>query len=321
MSYVYQVRDEDIAVSEIAIRLFVAAGIPDRLFVVLDNIERAEHLKSLETDLVFVVSSFDEVVGFSHANLVFDDDESEQLAEVRQWGEYLAGESNRRRGVFPVISVILPVHNMTPWVARSVASVLDQDYPNIDLVVVADACTDSTVEITRELGVEPLIINEKSLGAARNAGMNVAIGDYFLFLDGDDYFIGRDAIRSISEALQQDLKTDVLHFDFEWGRGRRYRPIPITDRAVDNPGGVVPMVWCRAWRAEVARDIRFIRGLHEDNDFVNRMLSMSISHNYLPKMVYFYEYPRSGSLMSSEYGLPDRNWRPPAMAANEVLNN
>ena len=91
----------------------------------------------------------------------------------------------------PLVSVIMPVYNTAEFIAESVDSVLGQDYPHIELIVVDDGSTDGTIEILRGYGDRLALLTQQNQGAAvaRNAGIAMARGDYIAFIDSDDVWL------------------------------------------------------------------------------------------------------------------------------------
>ena len=91
----------------------------------------------------------------------------------------------------PLVSVIIPAYNAERFIARSLRSVLDQTYRNLQVIVVDDGSTDLTARIVRR-HMEPRLwyIRQANAGpgAARNAGIKLAQGAYITFLDADDYY-------------------------------------------------------------------------------------------------------------------------------------
>lgn len=89
----------------------------------------------------------------------------------------------------------MPLHNTAPFVAASVRSVLDQTFPDWELLVVDDRSTDGSVAVVREAAAEDprvmLTVNPGSAGAAaaRNHGTDLARGRYIAFLDSDDLWL------------------------------------------------------------------------------------------------------------------------------------
>ena len=93
----------------------------------------------------------------------------------------------------PLISVVLPAYNAEKWIACSLASIIAQDYPNIEIIVVNDASQDKTEQAARRVlescGRPFSIITHKrnrGVSAARNTGIEAMQGEFLWFMDADD---------------------------------------------------------------------------------------------------------------------------------------
>jgi glycosyltransferase involved in cell wall biosynthesis len=89
------------------------------------------------------------------------------------------------------ISVILPVFNSESYVAKSIESVLAQTFADFELIIVDDGSTDGTSNIINSFRDERIRIISQSNqgpGAARNNALEIARGDYVMYLDSDDWF-------------------------------------------------------------------------------------------------------------------------------------
>ena len=90
------------------------------------------------------------------------------------------------------ISVVIPVYNVEKYLERCVESVMKQTYNNLEVILVNDGSTDSSLDVCKRLQTKypQLIIIDKpngGLSSARNAGIKVSHGDYIAFLDSDDW--------------------------------------------------------------------------------------------------------------------------------------
>jgi len=96
-----------------------------------------------------------------------------------------------------LVSVIVPVHNVAPYIARCLRSIIAQTYTGeMECILVDDCGEDNSIEITRQFieayqgPIQFRIIaheHNQGLSAARNTGINHAQGDYLYFLDSDDW--------------------------------------------------------------------------------------------------------------------------------------
>lgn len=86
----------------------------------------------------------------------------------------------------PLVSVVTPTHNSARWLADTLASVREQSYPNLELIVVDDGSSDGSTDIARKFDAKVLIRHNSSAGEARNHGIENSNGKYLQFLDSDD---------------------------------------------------------------------------------------------------------------------------------------
>lgn len=91
-----------------------------------------------------------------------------------------------------MISVVMPVYNSEKYLKRAIESILQQTYKDIELIIVDDGSTDRSSVIINEyaqIDHRVRVISQKNSGvsAARNAGMNIARGEWLYFIDSDDY--------------------------------------------------------------------------------------------------------------------------------------
>ncbi len=87
-----------------------------------------------------------------------------------------------------LVSVIIPCYNQAHFLAEAVQSVLDQNYPAVEVIVVNDGSPDHTREVAAQFGDRIVYIEQgnRGLSSARNAGIRAATGQYIALLDSDD---------------------------------------------------------------------------------------------------------------------------------------
>lgn len=93
----------------------------------------------------------------------------------------------------PLVSVIMPCYNAEQNIQASIQSVLEQEYQNLELIIIDDKSTDTTTEILKNI-TDPrvnIILSEKNNGAgySRNKGIEKAKGRFIAFLDSDDIWL------------------------------------------------------------------------------------------------------------------------------------
>mgnify|MGYP005760733807 CR=1 FL=1 len=116
----------------------------------------------------------------------------------------------------PILSVIVPVYNVEPYLSRCVDSILSQSFTNLELILVDDGSTDRSGNICDEWAIKDhrvKVFHKPNAGVntARNKGLDIAHGDYITFVDGDD-FIKPDTFSRAIELLEQNDEIDILQY-------------------------------------------------------------------------------------------------------------
>ena len=224
-----------------------------------------------------------------------------------------------------LLSIIVPVYNVEPYVEKCLLSLLRQDISPADyeIIVVDDGSTDGSRTIVERIAAQHsprlhLIAQiNRGLALARNAGIASARGDYLLFVDADDY-LRENSLGSLLIFARQK-KLDILRFSFErvtlagdaipdyhYTRLMPTRPSPLlTGREYFMTMPFVPMVWiCLIQRAFLQKnDLLFAAGtLYEDEDFTLRMFYFAQRVMYLQEKVCQY-LDRPGSIINAQASL------------------
>ncbi len=125
------------------------------------------------------------------------------------------------------ISVVIPTYNRASLVERAIRSVLAQHFSAYEIVVVDDGSSDDTVHrISRNFPDIQLITQpNRGVSAARNAGINAAIGEWIAFLDSDDVWNHKKLMKQVA-GLKSCPEYEICHTDETWIRdGRRVNPM------------------------------------------------------------------------------------------------
>ncbi len=124
------------------------------------------------------------------------------------------------------ISVIIPTYNRGWIIKEAIDSVLTQNYPDFELIVVDDGSTDDTQNILAEYKSRIRILQQDNQGvsAARNYGIDKARGDYLAFLDSDDIWL-QNKITTQVNFFKQDPESLICQTEEIWVRnGKRVNP-------------------------------------------------------------------------------------------------
>lgn len=114
-------------------------------------------------------------------------------------------------------SIIIPTYNRASFIRRTIQSVFTQHYKNFEVIVVDDGSTDDTEEIVAAFNFKNLSYyktENQERAAARNFGLQKAIGDYITFLDSDDILYSNYLLNANESLLKFD-KPAFFHQGYE----------------------------------------------------------------------------------------------------------
>ena len=196
-------------------------------------------------------------------------------------------------GKRPFFSVIVPEHDAAEFMRRGLDSIIGQEFKDYELIIVCDRCSDNTEQIAEEYlrwpeGYDDRIIKTDfgAGGMARNAGLDVATGEWILFMDDDDWYLP-GAFGILAEELKHLTDVDILAYGFEWkGKGV----------GMQSARRVYPAVWNKAWRRAFIGKERFPDWFHTDDLGFARKMHPIARFAYLNAVLYHYEFMRPGSI-------------------------
>lgn len=202
------------------------------------------------------------------------------------------------------LSIIIPVYNVEKWLERCVRSVENQDLPSseYEVILVNDGSKDNSGQIASKLSEEYdniVVINKNNGGqsSARNEGMRIARGEYFMFVDSDDYIYPNVIGSLISVSLENKL--DVCHFSFnvedidgKTSISKSPFPYEVVLSGKDVYGyHVIGSVWANLISASLIKchNLSFFEGvIHEDVEFNTRLFCYVNRIMFVDKCVYHY---------------------------------
>lgn len=117
----------------------------------------------------------------------------------------------------PFFSVIIPVYGVEPWLRECVDSVLEQSFPDFELILVDDGSPDNCPAICDEYAakdgrVKVLHQPNRGVAAARNHGLEAASGEMVLFMDSDDYWCRDTMLAEIHQICKEEPAVDAVYF-------------------------------------------------------------------------------------------------------------
>jgi len=123
--------------------------------------------------------------------------------------------------MFPLVSIVIPVYNQEKYIKACVESVLEQDYENLEIIVVDDGSTDATPAILKEFGKKIKYIRQENRGpaCALNCGIRLARGEFVGWLGSDDMYLPGKIKHQIQKFQENNflalIYTDYIIIDSE----------------------------------------------------------------------------------------------------------
>ena len=185
----------------------------------------------------------------------------------------------------PLISVIVPVYNVEKYLKKCVDSITSQTYKNLEILLVDDGSTDSSGQICNEFEKNDArikVIHKKNRGLsdARNAGLDRAKGQYYAFIDSDDYIREDMFEKMIKKAESEDFDLVCCDMDyiFEDGKTKTVSSHIESDlrdfEAIkESMTRIYPAPWNKIYHRRLFdHGVRFTKGVwYEDMEFIYRL--------------------------------------------------
>lgn len=133
----------------------------------------------------------------------------------------------------PVVSIIIPVYNVSAYIEQCISSIMNQTYKDIECIIVDDATPDDSITKCEKMiasydgPIKFSILSNaqnKGLSAARNLGTKVATGDFLFYLDSDDE-LTPDCIETLLKPMMEDSSIEMVqgnHVDNINGKKRKF---------------------------------------------------------------------------------------------------
>lgn len=217
----------------------------------------------------------------------------------------------------PTLSVIVPVYNVEETLIKCVDSILDQPFRDLELILVDDGSPDKSGAMCDEIALRDarVVVVHKSnggLSSARNAGLDIARGQFISFVDSDDWVSSdfyAENIALLENFKNLDMVLTNVQKVYEHGNSPLLRTLP--EGLYTGKEACAEVIFsasvaslCMAiYRRKVWEGLRFTEGiLFEDSviapDLVKKVNALHVS----PHGVYYY-LQREGSIMNSQWSV------------------
>ena len=226
-----------------------------------------------------------------------------------------------------LISVIVPVYNVEPYLRKCADSILAQTYTNLEVILVDDGSPDNCGAICDEYAARDervRVIHKENggLSDARNAGLNIMNGSYVAFVDSDDWIEPEmyERLMSIMHRYHADMAfggvTDdcIREGQYVSVKTSDYGETPCAEDAIAAMRRYFYgswAAWDKLYRADLFRTIRYPVGeINEDEAIVLQLLDQCERVCYTNEVFYHYIHRESGeSITSSGFSKKKLAWQ------------
>ncbi|MFR0791826.1 MAG: glycosyltransferase family 2 protein [Parabacteroides merdae] len=211
-----------------------------------------------------------------------------------------------------LVSIIVPVYNAADFLKECIDSLLRQTYINIEILLVNDGSTDNSLSICESYMDNRIrVFNKENEGvsSARNLAMDIAKGDYILFVDSDDY-VEENYVERLVFAIRSDTSVDVVQCGYrKSGKINQVYKHPATKiMGIDayeyyfRGITLTTVVWDKIYKKEIINELRFETGkTMEDAIFLDIFFSSKKPNvMVIPDILYIYRI-RENSIMTSRF--------------------
>lgn len=219
-----------------------------------------------------------------------------------------------KKKLHELVSVIIPVYNVQLYLPQCLKSVCNQTYSNLEIIVVDDGSIDASGTIADDYAAidKRIFVIHKingGLSSARNEGIRHAKGEYYLFVDSDDY-IDQDTVEAmLGVMLEHGAQLVECGMRKVYSDGKTEEECNATEVVLSGREAVSsflerkntmkPVACDSLYHKSIFREISFEEGrLHEDGWFKYKAFYTAEKVVITPKTYYNYRQERDGSIMT-----------------------
>lgn len=219
----------------------------------------------------------------------------------------------------PLISVIVPVYKVEDYLGRCVESLLAQTYENLEIILVDDGSPDNCGKIcddyaARDARVRVIHKENGGLSSARNAGIDVARGEYLGFVDSDDWVDEHTYEWLLDMALTENVKLVCAgRYDYSsWSGEKTVGLCPARREVISGEelskriflwDNVDSAAWDKLYHRSLFREIRYPLGVVSEDLPVTYRIALDAGRvGMLDKPVYYY-FHRDGSITTAAFSV------------------
>lgn len=213
----------------------------------------------------------------------------------------------------PLVSIIVPIYNAEKYLDKCIASIAKQTYANIEILLINDGSNDRTESICQEFAqgdnrIRYYYQSNSGVSEARNKGLDEAKGDYFLFVDSDDWLKENAVEEFVRVALVEEADVTILKryvvcksgvlFESQKDLEQYSHDNLVEELLLDKIGNHVII---KLFRKDVWEGLRFLKGIVYEDMYVMAQIVLKakkIVYREIP--VYYYNRANEDSLTAAK---------------------
>ncbi|MDR1460052.1 MAG: glycosyltransferase [Campylobacteraceae bacterium] len=209
----------------------------------------------------------------------------------------------------PLISVIVPIYNVERYLEKCLNSIINQTYKNLEIILVDDGSPDNCGKICEEYAKKDnrIRVVHKSnggLSSARNAGLDIANGEYIAFVDSDDY-IAENMYEDLINIARKEM-SDIVISSFYYVKKNGIFPYENNLGGLDKNEILYQFltdryhstICSKFFKAALFEHIRFTNINFEDLFIMPSLILCAQKVSFTPKAYYYYNHMNETSLTS-----------------------
>lgn len=201
-------------------------------------------------------------------------------------------------------SIIIPVYNCEQYIKRCIESLKKQTFRDFEVLIIDDGSTDNSKKIIEHFIQDDkhfiyLYKNNAGVSSARNLGLSQSKGNYVIFIDSDDWV----EPTLLEEIYNIGNSYDIIQYDFYKINKKHKKEIHIKSELKEIIQGEGAVVWKRAFKKDVIKNIFFDTALIGGEDYlfcVQVFLNMK-SFYYIDRCLYNYNISNLNSTMHKNF--------------------
>lgn len=215
----------------------------------------------------------------------------------------------------PLVSIIVPIYKVEPYLRRCLDSIVNQTYTNLEIILVDDGSPDNCPKICDEYAAKDkriIVIHKENggLSDARNAGLDICKGEYISFVDSDDWVEDR-YIEVLIENAQKEGADVVIGENIQTEGCSKQSEKNVSIKTFTSNEALKHLFsqnhiaftvsWGKLYKKSLFTSLRFPLGKYHEDEFTTYILFYNSKKIVYTSEILYYYYQRADSIVSTRH--------------------